>query len=192
MAARLVSVNVGSPQFLIVHHGRKLFSSIVKKSVEGFVTVRPLNLEGDSQSDLTVHGGIDKAVYAYPSEHYVYWRDRFPDLSWGSFGENFTTEGLVEENVRIGDHFSIGSAEFQITQPRFPCFKLGARFGTQKMIKFFLDSGRTGFYLRVLKEGQVRRGDDIVKVSSQNNSQTIATLVAARRKREAEKSPAIQ
>jgi MOSC domain-containing protein YiiM len=120
------------------------------------VRATTLNLRGDQQSDLSVHGGPDKAVYAYPCEHYVYWRDelRDMDLPWGAFGENFTTQGLLEEGVHIGDRLRVGSAEFIVTQPRMPCFKLGIRFGHPDMVKRFLRSGRTGFYLAVLREGK--------------------------------------
>ncbi|HUL91246.1 MAG TPA: MOSC domain-containing protein, partial [Burkholderiales bacterium] len=122
--------------------------------MSGRVRVAALNLEGDRQADLSVHGGPDKAVYVYPSEHYGYWRRELQgmDLPWGSFGENFTTEGLSEE-FRIGDRLRIGSAEFAVTQPRMPCFKLAVRFGRADMVKKFMRSGRTGFYLSVTREG---------------------------------------
>lgn len=122
-----------------------------------------LNLDGDRQSDLSVHGGRDKAVYVYPSEHYDFWRARFPDITpgWGAFGENLTTEGLQESEVMIGDRLEIGSAEFVVTQPRTPCLKLVLRFETTDMIRQFLDSRRTGYYLAVLREGDVGSGDPI-------------------------------
>jgi MOSC domain-containing protein YiiM len=125
--------------------------------------VSKLNLEGDAQSDLSVHGGVDKAVYAYPSEHYAYWRGELPDaeLPWGAFGENLTTEGLSEKSVQVGDRLNIGSAAFAVTQPRLPCFKLAIRFGRPDMIKRFLKSGRTGFYLAVVREGVITAGDAI-------------------------------
>jgi MOSC domain-containing protein YiiM len=150
-----VSVNVGLPRE--VHwRGKTVRTSIWKTPVEGPVRATTLNLRGDQQSDLSVHGGPDKAVYAYPCEHYVYWRDelRDMDLPWGAFGENFTTRGLLEEGVHIGDRLRVGSAEFIVTQPRMPCFKLGIRFGHPDMVKRFLRSGRTGFYLAVLREGK--------------------------------------
>ncbi len=126
---KLLSVNVGLPRE-IEWKEKIVRTSIFKAPVPGRVRVAKLNLEGDQQSDLTVHGGVDKAAYAYPSEHYPFWRREFPgmDLPWGVFGENFTTEGLLEETVHIGDHFRIGSAQFMVTQPRMPCFKLGIRF----------------------------------------------------------------
>ena len=159
---KLISVNVGLPRE-VEWRGRKVTTSIWKAPTKGRVTVRQLNIDGDKQSDLTAHGGPDKAVYVYPSEHYAFWRSELPDmeLTWGAFGENFTTEGLIESEVTIGDRIQIGSAEFQVTQPRMPCFKLGIRFGRDDMIKRFLRSGRTGFYLSVLREGEVGAGDPI-------------------------------
>jgi len=138
-----------------------------------------LNLKGDEQSDLSVHGGVHKAVYAYPSEHYPFWREEVPDLdlAWGAFGENFTTEGLLEEAVHIGDRLRIGSAEFVITQPRMPCFKLGIRFGRPEMVKRFLRSGRTGFYLAVLEEGQVTSGDSIELLAQDEHGVTVTDIV---------------
>src|SRR5262245_59035547 len=123
---KLISISVGLPRE-ITWRGKSVRTSIWKNPVEGPIRVARLNLDGDEQSDLSVHGGVDKAVYAYPSEHYTYWRGQLgdPNLSWGAFGENFTTEGLLEEQVHIGDRFRVGSAEFIVTQPRMPCFKLG-------------------------------------------------------------------
>jgi MOSC domain-containing protein YiiM len=136
-------------------------------------------LEGDQQSDLSVHGGTDKAVYAYPSEHYSYWQNALPDvaLPLGVFGENFTTEGMSEDQVRIGDHLQIGSAEFVVTQPRMPCFKLGIRFNDMKMVKRFLESKRSGFYLAVVREGEVGAGDAIYFKEHQEDGVTIADIV---------------
>jgi MOSC domain-containing protein YiiM len=178
---RLISVNVGTPNEIGKSRGRPVLSGILKKPLGGSVIVRRLNLEGDRQADLTVHGGEDKAVYAYPSEHYGYWKEGYPemDLPWGSFGENFTTEGLLEDEVHVGDRFVIGSAEFAATQPRFPCFKLGIKFGTNTMIKSFLDSERSGFYLRVLREGQVEAGDEIKVVKVNSHSETMTSIVRA-------------
>ena len=157
---KLLSVNVGLPRE-IEWKGKVVRTSIFKVPVRGRVQVGQLNLEGDQQSDLSVHGGIDKAVYAYPSEHYPFWRQELPgmDLAWAVFGENFTTEGLLEETVHIGDRFRVGSAEFVVTQPRMPCFKLGIRFDRSDIVKRFLQSGRTGFYFAVLREGEVTAGD---------------------------------
>jgi MOSC domain-containing protein YiiM len=178
---RIVSVNVGPAREIGKSRGRKVRSAILKKPVAGPVVVRRLNLEGDGQADLTVHGGEEKAVYAYPSEHYEYWKEMFPlmDMPCGSFGENLTTEGLLEEAVHIGDRLGIGSAEFAVTRPRLPCYKLGMRFGTAKMVRLFLESKRTGFYLKVTREGQIEAGDEIRLVSVHPDAETIATVVRA-------------
>ncbi|MGE5212298.1 MAG: MOSC domain-containing protein [Nitrospirota bacterium] len=135
-------------------------------------------MKGDQQSDLTVHGGIDKAVYVYPSEHYAFWHRELPDmeLPWGVFGENFTTEGFLED-TQIGDRFRIGSAEFVVTQPRMPCFKLGIRFNRPDMVKRFLESGRTGFYFAVVKEGEVAADDSIELLERDEHNITIADVV---------------
>ncbi len=145
----------------------------------GRVRVTPLNLHGDQQADLSVHGGFDKAVYAYPSEHYVFWRNELPgtDLAWGAFGENVTTEGLLEDKVHIGDRFRAGSAEFVVTQPRMPCFKLGIRFNRPAMVKQFLRSGRTGFYLAVVREGDIGAGDSLNPVAEDSSRISVADVV---------------
>jgi MOSC domain-containing protein YiiM len=159
---KIVSVNVGFPRE-VEWRGRRVLTSIWKSPTEGRVPVGKVNLQGDKQSDLSVHGGPEKAVYAYPSEHYAFWRAELPDfeLGWGSFGENLTTEGVLESQVMIGDQIEIGSAQFLVTQPRMPCFKLAIRFGRDDMVKRFLQSGRTGFYLAVLREGEVAAGHAI-------------------------------
>ena len=177
---KLLSVNTGLPRE-VKWDGRIIRTSIFKKPVPGPVQVRNLNLDGDQQSDLTVHGGVDKAVYVYPSEHYAFWREELPDadLSWGAFGENFTTQGALDDKaVRIGDRFRIGSAEFVVRQPRIPCFKLGIRFGRADMVKRFLHSGRNGFYLAVVEEGKVAAGDSIELLTPDENGITIADIVA--------------
>jgi MOSC domain-containing protein YiiM len=158
---KVVSINVGLPRE-VEWHGKIVRTSIFKEPVAGRVRVERLNVEGDRQSDLTVHGGADKAVYAYPAEHYPFWREELPgvDFPWGAFGENFTTEGLIEDGVHIGDQLTAGSAQFVVTQPRMPCFKLGIRFGRPDMVKRFLRSGRTGFYLAVAREGDVPKIQD--------------------------------
>lgn len=175
---KLLSVNVGLPRE-IEWKGKLVRTSIFKAPVTGRVRVAKLNVDGDQQSDLAVHGGIDKAVYAYPSEHFAFWRTELPDmnLGWGIFGENFTTAGLLEETLHIGDRIRIGSAEFAVTQPRMPCFKLGIRFNRSDMVKRFLQSGRTGFYLAVLKEGEVAAGDAIELLEEDKHNIPVADVV---------------
>lgn len=159
---KLVSVNVALPR-IVEYYGEPVATGIFKEPVQGPVMVRRLNLDGDGQADLSVHGGTNKAVYVYPSEHYAYWKKELPDieLPYGMFGENFTTEGLLEDGVNVGDRFRIGGAELMATEPRLPCYKLGIKFGRPDIIKRFLQSRRTGFYFAVLKEGEVEAGDVI-------------------------------
>jgi MOSC domain-containing protein YiiM len=175
---KVVSLSVGLPREVEVHGGTVL-TSIFKAPVDRRLRVTTLNFEGDEQSDLSVHGGVDKAVYAYPSEHYEYWRRELPqaDLHWGVFGENLTTEGLIEADVRIGDRFRVGSAEFVVTQPRMPCYKLGIRFGRPGILKRFLQSGRSGFYFAVTLEGEVGAGDSIELIARAEEGLTVADVV---------------
>jgi MOSC domain-containing protein YiiM len=176
---RLVSVNTGRPRDVDVN-GRLVRTSIWKSPRSGRLRVATLNIDGDEQSDLSVHGGTYKAVYCYPSEHYEYWRRELPhaELPWGVFGENLTTEGLLETDVRIGDRLEIGSAQFLVTQPRQPCFKLGIRFGREDMVKRFVASGRSGFYVRVMREGDIGSGDAIRLVERADNSITVSEIFA--------------
>jgi MOSC domain-containing protein YiiM len=157
-----------------------VLTGIFKSPVAGRVQARSLNLEGDRQADLSVHGGPDKAVYAYPAEHYAYWRAQLPelDIPLGMFGENFTVQGFHEAEVRLGDRLRIGSALFSVTQPRLPCYKLGIRFGRDEMVKRFQQSGRTGFYLRVIEEGEVGAGDPIEVVRKTENNLSVADVVS--------------
>ncbi len=159
---RLVSVNVGEPR-IVPFHEQQVATSIFKSAVAGPVFLRHLNLDGDRQADLTVHGGRKKSVYAYASEHYDFWRAEFPemDLPWGMFGENLTTEGLLEQDACIGDELRIGEAVVAVTQPRTPCYKLGIRFGRDDIVKRFFASRRSGIYFSVVKEGLVEAGDSI-------------------------------
>ncbi|MFL5484991.1 MAG: MOSC domain-containing protein [Gemmatimonadaceae bacterium] len=176
--ASLRSICVGGPRD-VQWRNNTVTTSIFKMPVTGRVRVNRLNLAGDEQSDLTVHGGADKAVYVYPSEHYPYWNEQLPGfpLPWGAFGENLTTDGLAETEVGIGDRLQIGSAEFVVTQPRMPCFKLGIRFDRADMVKRFLRSGRSGFYLRVLKEGDVGVGDTITFTRREPYAVSVADIV---------------
>ncbi len=174
---KLVSVNCGLPRE-VEWHGRTVTTGIFKDQVAGRVALRKLNLDGDRQADLTVHGGEAKAVYCYPLAHYEYWKAELPgrDLPMGTFGENFTTEGLSENDVFLGDRFSIGSAEVVVTQPRLPCYKLGIRFRSDEMVKRFLASGRTGFYVAVTLEGDVAAEDKIVSIERDPNSVPVSEV----------------
>ena len=176
---KIVSVNAGLPRE-VEWRGKVVRTSIFKSPVPGRVRVTELNVEGDAQSDLSVHGGIDKAVYAYPSEHYAYWRKELPklDFPWGAFGENVTTERLLEHEVHIGDRFRVGSVELAVTQPRMPCFKLGIRFDRPGIVKAFLRSGRTGFYFAVLREGEIGAGDAFERLAEDASRITVADVVA--------------
>lgn len=184
---KLLSVNVGLPREL-EWRGEKVRSSIFKSPVAGSVRVRVLNLDGDRQSDLSVHGGVDKAVYAYPSEHYAFWQSELGlgALPWAAFGENLTTEGLLEREVAIGDHLRCGAAELVVTQPRMPCFKLGIRFGRPEIVKRFQKSGLTGFYLAVVKEGELAAGDPIELVPSRDERISVADAFRAATDRRAD------
>jgi MOSC domain-containing protein YiiM len=159
---KLLSVCVGEPREVVVDD-RLVRTSIFKSPVTGRIPIHHNNLAGDAQSDLSVHGGRAKAIYAYPHEHYAFWREQLPDVELrpGHFGENLTIEGLLEEDVHVGDRLKIGSAELLVTQPRLPCYKLGIRFGRADMVKRFLASRRTGFYLAVAVEGDLGIGDPI-------------------------------
>jgi MOSC domain-containing protein YiiM len=162
---RIISVNVGAPR-TVTWKGRQITTGIFKEPVAGPVRIARLNLEGDRQADLSVHGGPNKAVYAYPSEHYPFWQRTLglDELPWGAFGENLTTLGWHEDEVCAGDRFRIGTAELVVTQPRMPCFKLGIRFGRDDVVQRFLESRRPGFYLAVEKEGEVAEGDAMERV----------------------------
>jgi MOSC domain-containing protein YiiM len=166
----LISVQVGIPR-KVVRDGEEVLTGIFKAPVKGRLRMNTLNLEGDRQADLSVHGGPNKAVYGYPSEHYPFWRKELPgvELPWGSFGENLTTSGLLESEVHIGDRFTIGTAEVVVTQPRLPCFKLNLKFDRDDMVKRFLASHYSGFYFRVLGEGEVGAGDEIIPIHQDEN-----------------------
>jgi len=175
---KIVSVNVSLPRE-VLFNGQIVTTGIFKEPVQGRINLHKLNLDGDKQADLTVHGGIDKAVYSYPAEHYEYWRQVLTNtrMSWGMFGENFTTEGLMEDAVNIGDKFQIGSAKLVATQPRMPCYKLGVKFGRLDIIRQFLASGRPGVYFRVLQEGKVAAGDAIQLINRNTNNITVKDIV---------------
>lgn len=174
---KLVSVNAGLPRE-VTWHGQTVTTGIFKQPVKGRVALRKLNLDGDRQADLTVHGGERKAVYCYPLAHYEFWKNELPgrELPLAIFGENFTTDGMLENSVHLGDRFSVGSAEVIVTQPRLPCYKLGIRFQSDDMVKRFLASGRTGFYLGVTREGEVGAGDSIELIARDPNAISISVI----------------
>jgi MOSC domain-containing protein YiiM len=176
---KIISVNVGLPR-LVMSNGDPVSTGIFKEPVAGRVKLGTLNLDGDRQADLSVHGGPSKAVYAYPCEHYEYWKREFPEmkLPWGMFGENFTTAGLFESEINIGDKFSIGSAIVMVTEPRMPCYKLGIKFGRPDIVKRFLASERTGFYFAVLQEGEVGVGEPIELTEKSKDSLKVGDITA--------------
>lgn len=176
---KIVAISVGRPRE-VQWRGRSVQTSIFKTPVSHRVHVTRANIHGDQQSDLSVHGGPEKAVYAYPAEHYNSWRGELPDaeLSWGAFGENFTTEGLLEDEVWIGDRYRAGTVELVVTQPRMPCYKLAIRFNRADMVKRFIQSRRSGFYLAVEREGEVGAGDAIERFARDERRLTVADVVA--------------
>ena len=182
---QLIAISVGRPRE-VQWRDRIVRTSIFKMPVNHRVRVGHDNIEGDAQSDLTVHGGRDKAVYVYPAEHYPAWQAELsdPELGWGAFGENFTTRGLLEADVMIGDRYRIGSAEFVVTQPRMPCYKLGIRFGRADMVKLFHRSRRSGFYLAVTREGDAGAGDAIERISRDARGISVTEMLAAYRDQE--------
>ncbi|HTI37348.1 MAG TPA: MOSC domain-containing protein [Vicinamibacterales bacterium] len=187
---RLISVNVGTPR-TVPAGDRQVLTAIVKAPVAGPVGVKTLNVDGDRQADLRVHGGPAKAVYLYPHEHYAFWRGELPDmeLTPGAFGENLTTEGVLETRVSPGDRVELGTAVFRVTTPRMPCFKLGIRFGRADMVKRFWQSGRCGLYLAVEREGQIQAGDEIRVVRASADGRTIADAFLARARAKGEQGP---
>jgi MOSC domain-containing protein YiiM len=179
--SRLLSVNLATERS-VRYRGREVRTGIYKEPAGGRVRLRTLGLDGDFQADPSVHGGPDKAVYVYPSEHYPYFREllKRPDLSAGFFGENFTTEGLLEDGITSGEVLRIGTAVVQVTTPRSPCFKLAAKAGSPAFIEAFLNSRRLGFYLSVLEEGDVGAGDPIHVISPAAGGLTLAGLIERR------------
>jgi MOSC domain-containing protein YiiM len=175
---KLLSLNVGLPR-LLAWKGNTFKTGIFKKPVSGRVMLRSTNLDGDRQADLSVHGGPNKAVYGYPSEHYAYWRIELPgqSLDWGAFGENFSTEGLLENQLSIGDRYRVGSSVVMVRTPRLPCFKLAAKFQHDDMIERFLRSGRSGFYFSVVEEGEVGAGDHFEFLGGEEPKLTIAEML---------------
>jgi MOSC domain-containing protein YiiM len=175
---KILSVNVSLPKE-VDFEGQKVTTGIFKEPIEGRVMLRTLNLDGDKQADLTVHGGPDKAVYTYPIEHYEFWHKVYSKMEMpnGMFGENLTTEGLMEAGVNVGDVFKIGSSKVIATQPRMPCYKLGVKFRRMDVLKKFLASGRSGIYFKVLEEGEVGAGDPIIQIKKDTNWVGISDIV---------------
>ncbi len=170
----MLSVNVSLPKE-VPHGSGTVGTGIFKEPVAGRVVLRTLNLDGDRQADLVNHGGVHQAAYAYPAEHYDYWRRELGrgNFGFGQFGENFTVEGMLEDGIHVGDVFRVGGALVEVSQPRTPCFKLGIKMGLPRFPKLFLASGRVGFYLRVLKEGEVGAGDAVERVESDPERLTV-------------------
>jgi MOSC domain-containing protein YiiM len=175
--AKLISVNVGLLR-VMMSNGKPVSTGIFKEPIAGRVMLRTLNLDGDGQADLSVHGGPSKAVYGYPSEYYHYWKHELPGmkLPWGMFGENFTTAGIFESELNIGDKFGVGLAVVAVTEPRLPCYKLALKFGRPDIIKRFLASELTGFYFAVLREGDVGAGDPIELIERSKHSLKVSDV----------------
>jgi MOSC domain-containing protein YiiM len=175
--ARVISVNVGTPQQLSVRRGRPMMSAIVKAPVAGRVRVEGINVVGDAQADMRVHGGPNKAVYAYAREDSDWWQERLGrEIPDAMFGENLTTEGVDVTNALIGERWRIGTAEFEVCQPRLPCSKLGLRFGDLKMVKAFGEASRPGAYLRIITEGEIGAGDELEITHRPDHDITVALV----------------
>lgn len=174
---KIVSLNVGLPR-TILWRDREVTTGIFKQPARGPLALRRFNLQGDGQADLQNHGGKEKAIYAYPSEHYEFWAAELPGIEWrwGMFGENLTTEGLYEEDAHIGDQFRVGTAVLTVSQPRLPCYKLGLRLGRDDIVKRFLESGRSGIYFSVWEEGRVDSGDAMVRIHLEQDGMTVADI----------------
>lgn len=177
MPMSVVSVNAGLPR-MVESHGRAVRTAIFKSAVAGPVAIRRLNLDGDRQADLSVHGGPDKAVYAYAAEHYDAWRAELPevDFPFGAFGENLTIAGLREDELAIGDRLRAGTAELIVRQPRIPCYKLGIRLGRDDILKRFLNSDRSGVYFAVACEGVVEAGDAVIMLERDPDGMSVAAI----------------
>ncbi len=182
--AKILTVCVGKPK-TVIFNGHQIFTGIFKSPTQDKLLVRKLNIDGDEQADLTVHGGPDKAIYTYASEHYPWWQTKLPDydFSHGNFGENLTTEGLLENEVFIGDEYLVGTAVLRVAQPRLPCYKLGVKFGRNDVIKMFMQSGRSGIYFKVIEEGELAAGDTIKYLGGDGlgvSVQAVANLFSSR------------
>ncbi|MEO1050982.1 MAG: MOSC domain-containing protein [Bacteroidota bacterium] len=171
---KLDSIFVGKPR-QVENQGKMVTTGIFKEKITGPVGVTKLNVEGDQQADLKVHGGVEKAVYAYPSEHYQFWKEKRPNLAFGPgrFGENLSITGLSEKDVCIGDTYKIGSVVFMVKSPRMPCFKLGIKMNDPRFVKDFMDANLTGFYFCVLEEGEIEAGNRIEKIDEDGHGLTV-------------------
>mgnify|MGYP001441429264 FL=1 len=172
---KVLSINIGTLQE-ILRNGKKIQTGIFKQPTEGPIEVKQLGLEGDQQANKKLHGGIYKAICVYPSEHYDLWKEELgkPDLSFGDFGENLTTVGLMEGDICLGDRLRIGSVEIVVTQPREPCITLNARLDTKDLSARICKSGRSGFYFSVMKEGIIKNGDSIEYINRDENRVTVS------------------
>lgn len=175
---KLVSLNVGTPRE-VMWHGRRVSTGIFKSPVSGRVALRKLNLDGDGQADLSVHGGAYKAVYCYQLVHYEFWKRELPgrEMQPAAFGENFTVDGPEENEIFLGDRYSVGSAAVVVAQPRLPCYKLGIKFGDDEMVKRFFEARRSGFYLSVAREGDVVAGDEMTLIASDPNRVPVSEIM---------------
>jgi MOSC domain-containing protein YiiM len=181
----LRAIYVGEPQEVKDDRGEPVSTGIFKSRIEGPVMIRRLNLDGDRQADLKVHGGVDKAVYCYPAEHYEAWQSELGrELAYGSFGENLSVTGLLEDTLHVDDVLSVGDAVLQVSQPRFPCFKLGIKLGDPLMVQRFQKSGRSGFYCRVIQEGSIEAGQTVDVIERNTSKPTIANVVADTNRKE--------
>ncbi|MCI4348740.1 MAG: MOSC domain-containing protein [Thermoplasmata archaeon] len=187
---RVLSVNVG-PIARIPWEGQTVETAFRKRTVDGSIHLRGTSLVGDEQANRQGHGGPRKSVYVYPSEHYPFWKSalRQPDLPWGSFGENLTAEGWSEDEAHVGDAVRIGSAEFVVTQPRWPCFKMNAAFGRADMIQRFEEARRFGFYLGAVRDGTIGAGDTVELLARQAGAPSIAEVIASDRESQGKTSP---
>jgi MOSC domain-containing protein YiiM len=178
--ARVLSVNVGRPAQISVRRGRPVYSAIGKAPVDGPVRVEGVNLAGDQQADLRVHGGPDKAVYAYAREDTAWWEQELGrPLEPGAFGENLTLEGVEVTGALIGERWRIGTVELEVCQPRQPCFKLGLKFGDPRMLRRFALAGRPGAYLRIVTEGELHAGDEVHVVHRPDHGVTVGLVADA-------------
>lgn len=174
---KVVSLNVGKVKE-VTYDGKTIRTGIYKKPIQEPLEAKGINIEGDDQGNRKTHGGIDRAIYSYPMEHYSYWKKQYPtkELPFGMFGENLTTEGLLEKDVKVGDIFKIGTTKIMALQPRMPCYRLGYKFDDEKIIDKFLETDYCGIFYRIIKEGKLQVGDEINLIKSDPDSMTIVEI----------------